>query len=230
MHVRVMLASALAALVGGCAQRSAAPDNSANQAIEPWAQTRSNLPDGGPPVDADGLYDAQGSCPGVNGCGVDHWQYFRQTTALYALPNRTAPVVATIAQGEWASVAGMVYRWRPARGVVIDEEMEGVGSNNILNIGDVVYIIDDEGEGYVTLWRRGDHFSWYDIGDGAVRNGIRWDPDDAADRGAGAGWWVQVRRENGQTGWVSGHILECRYRDDPTDATEECNARNAASQ
>lgn len=226
MNGRMILAAALVALVGACAQLGGHSETAAPAASEPWAQTQSNLPDGGPPIDADGLYDSMGSCPG-EACEVAHWQYFDAPKELRASPNRTAPVIITLAANEWVSVRDMVHRWRPVRGVVVGD-VQGADQDETrrLSIGDVVYTIDYEGEGFISLWRRGDLFSWYDPGEeGPVVDGIRWDAFDeaqrAADNAAGGGWWIQLQRENGQTGWVQ--ELNCYAGWDPGD---KCGERN----
>ncbi|MGD9965872.1 MAG: hypothetical protein AB7T59_05085 [Hyphomonadaceae bacterium] len=154
------------------------------------------------------------------------WHIMREPVPLYAQPNRTAAVVATLSAGEWVHAIESVHRWRPSRGVVV-ADVEGVQSAGTpLAVGDVVYTIDYEGEGFVTLWRRGETHSWYDPGGAGVVDGIRWEiPDEAqfaADRAAGAGWWIQMRRENGQVGWLLGEHLTCYARD----LSDECRERN----
>ena len=69
------------------------------------------------------------------------------------------------------------------------------------------------------LQRRGGNLlSWYDSGEDG---GIRWDPRDEAqtqaDQQGGAGFWLQVRRDNGQVGWMQG-VMECLGSMDPTEA------------
>lgn len=224
---RSLMAPAFALLLGACAHEA----NDARQTLasEPWLQTAATLPDGGPPVDADGFFDGVGSCPG-EGCDVVAWHIMREPVALYAEPNRTAAVVATLAAGEWVRAGETVHRWRPSRGVVVSEVQNAQGGPSRLAEGDVVYSVDYEGEGFITLWRRGDTLSWYDDGgDGDVIDGIRWDPRNetqaAADRAGGGGWWIQMSRENGQTGWMLGEHLSCY----PRDLTEECASRNLPS-
>jgi hypothetical protein len=94
-------------------------------------------------------------------------------------------------------------------------------------VGDVVYTIDYEGEGFVSLWRRGETLSWYDQGGEGASGGIQWETSDpaqrATDQARGVGFWLQVQRDNGQTGWVNAETVECLGSMDPTDA---CRARN----
>jgi hypothetical protein len=230
MHIRFILAAML--MLGACAQTvgsEAAPEAAPNA----WMQNLTNLPDGGPPVDANGLYNNMGSCPG-EGCSISTWQRVRQQARLFEQPTPTSHVVATLAEGEWVRAQNSVHRWRPVRGVVVDEAQAQYYSNGgaPLHVGDVVYTIDYEGEGFVTLWRRGDNASWYDPGgeDPAV-GGIRWERVDPSQRDVdnanGAGFWLQVQRDNAQTGWLSAESVECLSGMDPTDA---CRARNEAPQ
>jgi hypothetical protein len=208
MKVRFALSTLLFAFAAACAQFPAWPGRSETPA--PAAQPAQEfLPDGGPPV-VNGFYDAVGSCP-FEGCGAGDVYM----TGPVALLERSAPgarVVATIPAGEWAFVANTVSRYRPARGVVVGE-VANVSSYGdvqpVLHIGDVVYAIDYEGEGQSTLWRRGDRMTWSDTGDrdsNGVTDGIRWDPSSqeqwAADEAAGAGWWLELTRANGERGWV----------------------------
>lgn len=222
MKVGVILASALFALVGACAQTSGA----ANPTPDAWTQNQINLPDGGPPVGADGLHNNMGSCPG-EGCSISEWQRVSRTTELREQPSRKARVIATLAEGDWVRAQESVNRVRPIRGVVDDEAQAQYNSNGgeTLHLGDVVYSIDYEGEGFISLWRRGDYVSWYDSGEEGA--GIRWEPTTpeqrAADTENGAGFWLQVQRENGQVGWASAGAMECLGAQDPTNA---CRTRN----
>lgn len=218
---------ALALLLSACAQHGDAPAHAA--ASEPWLQTQTNLPDSGPPVDADGLHDAVGSCPG-EGCVLSSWQLMKTSTALREQPTRASRALATLPVGEWVRAVDSVNRWRPQRGVVVSDVQgtETASESAALHVGDVVYTIDYEGEGYVTLWRRGDTISWYwpEVAD---TGGIRMDAVDhaqsAADDAGGGGFWIKVRRDNGQIGWVLGETVECLDGQDPTDA---CRARNGS--
>lgn len=224
MKVRVLLVAALVAFASACAQ--GAPER---HAPGPVMQTQINLPDDGPPVGADGLYNNMGACPG-EGCGVSSWQRINTQTPLLEQPTPAATVVAMLPEGEWVRALNSVDRWRPVRGVVTDEAQAQYNLNGAgpLQLGDVVYTIGYEGEGFITLWKRGAEISWYDPGgDGPAVGGIRWDPIDPSRRDAdtanGAGFWIQAQRENGQSGWVRAETVECLSGMDPTDA---CRTRN----
>lgn len=228
MRFHLMFAAVLTLAASACVQ--GAPERIAPG---PVLQTQMSLPDDGPPVGADGLYNNMGSCPG-EGCSVSPWQRVRTQTSLRDQPTPAATVVATLAEGEWVRALNSVNRWRPARGVVVDEAQAQYYMNGgaPLHLGDVVYSIDYEGEGFVTLWRRGDNVSWYDPGgEESAVGGIRWDPIDSLQRDAdttnGAGFWLQVQREDGRIGWVKGETVECLSGMDPTDA---CRARNEPPQ
>lgn len=225
MRFRFVLAVMLVFAASACAQTSNAPGSATSNA---WMQNLTNLPDGGPSVDADGLHNNMGSCPG-EGCVVSRWQRVRGSAELRTQPTPVSAAIATLSEGEWVRAENSVHRTRPARGVVTDGQRELENQNNEgLRTGDVVYAVDYEGEGYVTVWRRGEVFSWYDVSEEGS-GGILWDTLDAAQAGVdeehGAGLWLQVQRDNGQTGWVFASAMECLDGLDPTD---ECSARNAA--
>lgn len=236
MNVRMTLAAALVAFASACAQ--SAPESNAPGPVlqtEQTEQTETNLPDDGPPVGADGLYNNMDACPGEF-CSVSPWQRITAQTPLLEQPTPAASVVAMLPEGEWVRALGSMNRWRPARGVVVDEEQAQFNLNGPgpLQQGDVVYTIGYEGEGFITLWRRGAEISWYppggddQIGAGSVVGGIRWDSTDRSQRNAdtanGSGFWIQAQRENGQSGWVRAETVECLSGMDPTDA---CRTRNS---
>jgi len=225
MQVRLALAAALLILVSACAQISAiGPDESSDAQQE-------FLPDGGPPV-VNGFYETQGSCP-FEGCAAGDL-YTTGPVALLERPALDARVVATAPAGEWVSTEGNIYRLRPARGVVVGEVRNLYDSGNgvpVLEIGDVVYAIDVQGEGMTTLWRRGELMSWWDMDGGEVSDGIRWTwstaEQRAADEAAGGGWWLELVRANGERGWVRDHgNLDCLG---VIDASPRCEAHWAAS-
>ena len=91
--------------------------------------------------------------------------------------------------------------------------------------GDEIWAVGYEGEGIVTAWRGGDLVSV----NGSDDDVVRWDqiPEPAAPKPR-AGWWVQVRRANSQTGWVrDGGGFGCIGAIDPP---PECEERNTAQQ
>lgn len=195
MQFRFALAAALLLAASACAQVGGASDQeTATQ------QAQEFLPDGGPPV-VNGFYEAQGSCP-FEGCALGELRA-RSSVELQAQPQPNAPVVATVAPGEWVNTVHSINRTRPARGVVTEtiEIYMSETETKRLEVGDVVYITDSYGEGEVELWRRGERLTY-------SGESINWDfgsdEQRAADAAAGAGWWIEVQRANGQRGWVFG--------------------------
>lgn len=199
-------------------------------------QAQQFLPDGGPPV-INGLYEKQ-----EEACSRDCKDLLALgPIALREGPHPDAPVVATTAEREWLAWVGGVYRFRPMRGVVekaVDFEAES-GKTIHLKAGDSVYLIDDGAQGgddlpTLGLWIRGERF-WYDsidfsqaspeLGDDAGEElAINWqfptDEQREADQAAGAGWWVEVQRDNGQRGFVLRYDLDCGW--DGKGDSDEC--------
>ena len=149
MQFRLALAAALLLAIGACAQISGALNRDRET-----QQAQDVLPDGGPPV-VNGFYDFEGSCP-FEGCGLGDL-YALVPVELLERPALDARVVATVQTGEWVSTRNSINRSRPARGVVIGEVRNLYSSGNgipVLEVGDVVYVVDYEGEGVTRLWRR----------------------------------------------------------------------------
>lgn len=215
MRVRLIATMALLLLGAGCTQPADPPSAQQPGALQPSAQQAGEpqaaqvfLPDGGPPV-VNGLYDAHGSCP-FEGCGLADL-YVTAPVEILDRPALDARVIATIPAGEWVSAGDSIDRHRPARGVVVGEvnnlsTIDGVPQT--LELGDIVYTTDFGGEGTMELWRRGDRLWWTSPSpdDDGVTDGIRlvWPTDEqrAADQAAGAGWWVELVRANGERGWT----------------------------
>lgn len=195
MTIRMAIASVFIFFVSACV--GGAIDQNESSATQ---QAQEFLPDGGPPV-VNGLYEAQGACP-FEGCSPGELRA-RGPVELQARPEPSAPVVATVPPGEWVNTVASINRTRPTRGVVAEaiEIYVSETENKRLEAGEVVYMTDYYGEGEVELWRRGERLSY-------MGESIRWefssDAQRAADDAAGAGWWIEVRRDNGQTGWVLG--------------------------
>lgn len=153
-----------------------------------------------PPPMRDGINEHD-ACPTEN-CTLGPWRA-KQDTAIHARIDPRSQVVATIPTGEWVVAERGVVRRMPNRGVVLQ-------TANGLAAGDVVYLWDQEGDVKFSVWRRGD------IVGGLRDELIRWDggrllsmnpkagwyDDDPNARDPGLGWWVLVKRANGQRGWV----------------------------
>lgn len=224
MAVRLAIASALLCLVSACAQIGAMERDQSSDA----QQAQEFLPDGGPPV-TNGFYDAHGSCP-FEGCTLGDL-YTTGPVPLLERPALDARVVTTAPAGEWLKNGNSIMRLRPSRGVVVGEVHHVYDSGHgvpVLEIGDVVYAVDYEGEGMTQLWRRGEMISWLDEGNA---DEIRWvdstpEQRSAADA-AGAGWWLELVRANGERGWVRDHAnLDCMG---VIDAAPRCEEHWAAS-
>ena len=223
MQLRLALAAVLFLAIGACAQVSGALSRDRET-----QQAQDVLPDGGPPV-VNGFYDFEGSCP-FEGCGLGDL-YALAPVELRERPAIDARVVATVQAGEWVSTLNSINRLRPARGVVIGEVRNLYDSGNgfpLLAVGDVVYAVDYEGEGMTRLWRRGEFISWQETGsdENGVDDGIRWtwstEEERAADQAAGAGWWLEVQRANGERGWTrNAGDFDCLAQIDPSPRCEE---------
>ena len=144
-----------------------------------------------PPLD-NGVYVAGVSCEG------DCYRYWRASApvAILARLDPASPVIATVAPDEWVEVVDGEYRFVPLRGVV-----HTATETPPLAVGDVVYMLEQYGEGTYELWHRGKTLlpPW---DAGRDNEPITWDAARQAPLGVVLGWWVQLRLESGQTGWV----------------------------
>ncbi len=210
MKVRLALAAALAFLVSACAQISGVLDGREE------ADAQQFLPDGGPPV-VNGYYEVSESCSAG---------YCRDARAMSSLtlleqPHPESAVIAVAPEGEWLSNLSSVYRVRPRRGVV-QQAIETEWPSGVVvrfEAGDVVHNIDfsfdtdtdtdtdtDEPAEGVTLWFRGAlvYYAGFQEDSGV----ISWEQP-RGDDGAANGRWFQVRRDNGQVGFVRDGFLGC---------------------
>lgn len=144
----------------------------------------------GPPT-INGVYSFAG-CQGEGACLFANWRTVTATPVLAASDPKAA-VIGTLAPGEWIHVEQFETRLIPARGVVKT-------STETFRAGEIIYALQYEGEGYVTIWRRG-AYATLDPEDPVD---IAWDERVAPPRDVAGtlGTWVRLRRENGQTGWV----------------------------
>lgn len=133
-----------------------------------------------------GSYEMTSDCP-EKGCAFRAVRY-RTATPLHAEPDTRSRIVTTAQAGECAQQTGVDRLVSaPRRGVVLETLGPFVA-------GDVIYLTNAEGEGISTVWRRGAYLSLED--DSVV---VRWD---AARDDPRAGYWVEVKRANGETGWA----------------------------
>lgn len=135
-------------------------------------------------------------CEGEGGCPNRNWRTL-EPTPLVATQSQNARPVATLLPGEWVKVETVETRLVPVRGVV------QVGTQN-LPAGEVIYQLEYEGEGISNYWIRGTR-SYLD--DSVV---VDWEqpvvPEEVQQT---LGLWAQLRRENGQVGWVRQPRFEC---------------------
>lgn len=154
-----------------------------------WSRALTN-----PPLAADipppeeiyaGSYEMTSDCHEL-GCAYGPAR-FSFDTPVYEREDARAPIVATISPAECVLKTGRdALLSAPQRGVVLETFDQYVA-------GDVIYLTNYDGEGYSTVWRRGEYLSEFQGGP------IRWDPSRNDPR---EGYWVEVTRANGQTGWV----------------------------
>lgn len=145
----------------------------------------------GPPM-VDGVYTFSG-CEGEGACSNRNWRTVT-SSPLLAGPLPTARVIGTLAPGEWVHVEETVTRLIPRRGVAREDTAD-------LRTGEVIYVLQDMGEGLVVIWRRGEYtersyedvLPHIDLDDVMTTHPLQ----------ASLGTWARVRRENGQIGWVA---------------------------
>jgi len=197
--MRVAAALLLSVCLTACAH---APARETQQAPLPVAAAASAAP-----PTTDGVYIVEGLCFGEGMCMDGPWRAPPNAT-LRASHDLSAPVVATLTAGEWVTPLAGQMRVAPQRGVVrIAHRAVDDDGAPMLEPGEVVYLLESEGEGFFAMWRQGSLISW------------RW-PDAPADAppfitwdepidGPTLGYWVRVRRANGQSGWAHDTYFEC---------------------
>lgn len=162
---------------------------SADAPALPWSGTLTSpkpAEDVPPPVDIyEGSYEMTSDCH-EKGCAYGSAR-FSADMPLYSDTNSSGAVVASIPAGECVDTEADKLLQSPRRGVVLETQGR-------FAVGDVIYLTAYEGEGYSTVWRRGEYLDGFQ--DEAV---VRWDNAPAHPR---AGYWIQVTRSSGQGGWV----------------------------
>lgn len=170
---------------GTCLKWATGPD----QPALPWSRTLTDpvlAADVPPPKDIyAGSYEMTSDCH-VKGCAYGSTR-FAAATPLRAIADARSPVIATIPPGECVDTESDALMQTPQRGVVLE-------NTDRFAAGDVIYLTSSEGEGFSTVWRRGEYLEHY--WDEVV---VRW--EDEPDHPL-AGYWMQVTRTNGQGGWV----------------------------
>ncbi len=147
-------------------------------------------PDVGPPT-VNGVFAQPDVCPG-EGCDTTMWWRAKASVPLYKAPG-SPRIIGYAKPGDRAAVRETLYWSHPQRGVVLIDAPP-------FKQGDVIYALIPEGEGYTTVWRRGEQLTLPpdDELDSKGRQVVQWNeaprPDDI--------WWVKVRTSHGLTGWL----------------------------
>jgi hypothetical protein len=148
----------------------------------------------GPPM-VDGVY-TYADCEGEGGCPFRNWRTIELTPVLQQQVT-TALVIGELAPGEWIHVEAVETKLSPRRGIVR-------GNAEGLRTGDVIYALENEGEGFTAIWNRGE------TGSLSYDTQVDWEDKPAPSTvAAKLGLWAKVRRENGQVGWVHDPRFEC---------------------
>jgi len=141
----------------------------------------------GPPVQ-EGWYIVRPACP-FEGCSLDWMWRVVDRTPFYAA-DKSAKESGWFAAGQVLQPLQAYVRVRPVRGVVQKPDAQ-------LKRGEMVWLLDPEGEGFFRLWRPGGLISW-EVPDDPKH--VRWDqPLDLARR---LEWWVQVKPASGTPVWL----------------------------
>lgn len=176
-----------------CVALGACSNKSAPAAASPPAKIVAFAADGPPKVDGVYIY---GDCEGEGGCPFLNWRTI-EPTPLLTEQSLTSSILATLTPGEWVKVERVETRLIPIRGVVRE-------STEDLRVGEIVYQLEYEGEGVSNYWIRGGQRA---LADSAL---IDWEqPASPPDLQATLGLWAQIRRENGQIGWIHQPRFEC---------------------
>lgn len=194
---RLGVAAVFASVLCGCTPQAApAADESA---IAPHADAAAESPppalaaiipappgQDAPPL-VNGVYIDKGACPG-EGCYLEGRIKAREEASLYEDKRTDSPVLATIAAEEWVEILGTEDRFVPLAGRERDT-------------GQTVYLLGYEGEGCSTMWKKGQLSSWCDDDGDLSNDSVIWSAgSDSAD--TSLGFWIEVKRANGQTGWL----------------------------
>jgi hypothetical protein len=138
-----------------------------------------------------------GACP-FECCSYGGW-VAQKTTPVYARRSTSAPVVFRLAPGD--SVRGMTGVVVTQRlGLAVSPLSSDRGSQHATRAArESVAVLHDEGEGYWSVWRKGQAFSEVVLDTSEV------DPrstDLRMVRYPQYTWWAHVRDMKGRTGWV----------------------------
>jgi len=203
--IRKLAVTAFVALaVTACSTPSATPASSTSP-----SQQAADMP----PL-THGLFRVDSICPG---CELGSWRA-REPTPLLAEPVAGSRIVGTLAAGEWVTGVEMFAMETPRRGIILrDEETSQYSHGRKLDLraDDIVYFLydSDVDAPLAMVWRRDDQIE-ISMDDPTL---VRWDPAPPRLDDPRAGRWAQVRRANGDIGWVREPDLDCMNTYDPPD-------------
>jgi hypothetical protein len=192
MRNRVWVSVVLGLALGACSpQQAAAPPEPAfpQQGAVPTTAPPDSaaLPADQSPPTVNGIFIDKGACPG-EGCYLEGKIKAREAASLFQEKRADSPVLATIEPDEWVEILGTEDRLVPLAGT--DRAT-----------GEPVYMLGYEGEGCSTVWKKGELSSWCDDDGDLSNDSIAWsEPVDSTD--TSLGFWIEVKRSNGQTGWL----------------------------
>lgn len=221
-ELRTLFAVTFVLLAGACGQKTetastSKPPESSSEAAGTSTTTSAASPTASKPAQVaananetppmeNGVYVVQGICFGEGGCPFKHWRASQEVQLRERL-DPASPVIATVKPGQWVEPVEGQMRLIPTRGVV--RKARDVGQPPLhLAEGDVVYMLEGEGEGYYSFWWHGRALG-SEWAEGDESDPISWDPNAAAPAGVITGWWVRLKLENGKSGWVEDPRFEC---------------------
>lgn len=147
------------------------------------------------PPTVNGVYIQKGACPG-EGCYLKGKIKAYDAVNLYSDKRTDAAAIARIEKGEWVEILSTEDRFIPLRGVVREGKRDH-------KTGDIVYMLGYEGEGCSDVWNKGKSSTWCDPGSdpNPGPDVIDWDAVTPSSDTT-LGFWVEVKRGNGQAGWL----------------------------
>jgi hypothetical protein len=143
-----------------------------------------------PPPTKKGVY-VYHDCQGEGGCPNRYWRAF-EPVSLLARHHSQSKKIGLINELETVEVLDVQTRLIPRRAIVTEDYKD-------MKRGEIVYLLEYEGEGNTTWWVKGAKRSYDDnapqiyIEDQTIPEAIK----------PTLGLWAKVKRENGQIGWVN---------------------------
>jgi hypothetical protein len=214
------LLSVAALILGACARQDAAPE--VTSAPPPEAIAAATPPQPQPQPDADGpplqngVYVSLNYCPGEGGCSFQYWRAAAMMNVYEAL-DPASKVIATLQPGDWVEAKDGQHRYMPRRGVVQKAHdaygytEAGASLPVTLQPGDVIWFLDNLGEGEAEIWHQAKTLMWQEPGyHMGLQDAVAWEEPAPAPPEALAGMWMLVDVEKtGTVGWVWNGRFEC---------------------